>query len=57
LYSRVSQAEAYAEGHTSNLRLASDLTLEYKALFLGVGPDFLDLLFAFGMIIFSFSYD
>ena len=30
-----------AEGHTSNLRLASALTLEYNALFLGVGPDFL----------------
>jgi hypothetical protein len=49
LYSLVNHAEAYAEGHTSNLRLASALTLEYSALFLGVGPEvfFLGLLFAF----------
>ena len=40
LYSLVNQPLAYADGQTSNLRLASAFTFAYNALFFGVG-DFL----------------
>jgi hypothetical protein len=34
LYSLTSQADAYADGHTLNLRFACDLTRSYKVLFI-----------------------